>query len=113
MKSRYFNGKNVSFITSVASFVFAGISLLGALLCVIGKKKTTASIYAALAGVSAAVGALTAYTLKLSESDDYSDVFDGFDPEFDYDDFDEDCEEDGEPYMIPIDDTASEDEFGI
>ena len=94
MRSRFFDGKNVSLIASIASFVCAGVSLIGALLCLIGKKKTTATIFAALSGIAAAVGAVTAYTLRLAEES--SDVFDGFDP---YD------------YVIPIDETASEEEF--
>ena len=109
MRSRFFDGKNVSLIASIASFVCAGVSLIGALLCLIGKKKTTATIFAALSGIAAAVGAVTAYTLRLAEES--SDVFDGCDP-YDYDEDDSDDEdEDDEPYMIPIDETASEEEF--
>ena len=67
MRSRFFDGKNVSLIASIASFVCAGVSLIGALLCLIGKKKTTATIFAALSGIAAAVGAVTAYTLRLAE----------------------------------------------
>lgn len=100
MRSRFFDGKNVSLIASIASFVCAGVSLIGALLCLIGKKKTTATIFAALSCIAAAVGAVTAYTLRLAEES--SDVFDGFDP-YDYDEDDSDDEdEDDEPYMIPI-----------
>ena len=110
MRSRFFDGKNVSLIASVASFVCAGVSLIGALLCLIGKKNTTATIFAALSGIAAAVGAATAYTLRLAEESS-PDVFDSFDP-YDYDDEDSDDEdEDDEPYMIPIDETASEEEF--
>ena len=64
MRSRFFDGKNVSLIASIASFVCAGVSLIGALLCLIGKKKTTATIFAALSGIAAAVGAVTAYTRR-------------------------------------------------
>ena len=90
MRSRFFDGKNVSLIASIASFVCAGVSLIGALLCLIGKKKTTATIFAALSGIAAAVGAVTAYTLRLAEEG--SDVFDGFDP-YDYDEDDSDDED--------------------
>lgn len=89
-----FDGKNVSLIASIASFVCAGVSLIGALLCLIGKKKTTATIFAALSCIAAAVGAVTAYTLRLAEES--SDVFDGFDPyDYDEDDSDDEDEDDG------------------
>ena len=113
MKSRFFDGKNVPLIASVAAFVCAGVSLIGALLCLIGKKKTTASVFAALSGIAAAIGAATAYTLRIAE-ERTPDVFEDFDPS-DFEDFDDldDSDDDDEPYTIPIDETASEDEFSF
>ena len=115
MLKLYSDKKSVAYTASIAMFVYAIISFIAAFLSLIGKKKTTASIFVALSGISAAFGGITAYTLRIidrSESKDIDDYFEDYD-EDDFD-FDEDGNEKSDadtPYVIPVDDTASEEEF--
>lgn len=111
MRTLFKDKKSLSYFGCVALFIYSIISLIATILCVIGKKKTTASVFAALAGITAAMGGVMAYTLRVFERaeqdvDDYFDDFGDFD---DFDDYEDD--EDEEPYVIQIDDTVNEDEF--
>lgn len=115
MLKLYSDKKSVAYTASIAMFVYAIISFIAAFLSLIGKKKTKASIFVALSGIAAAFGGITAYTLRIidrSESKDIDDYFEDYD-EDDFD-FDEDGNEKSDadtPYVIPVDDTASEEEF--
>ena len=111
------NKKSMFYVASIATFVYAVASLIAAILCVIGKKKTTAAIFTALAGVTGAMGAIMAYTIGLIDCANKRkpfDYFEDYDDEPveaipDLDDFDD--IDDDDPYEIPIDDTVDEEEF--
>lgn len=121
MNRIYSDRKSVSYISSVALLVYSVGALIGSVLCVIAKKKTTASIFLALSGVTAAMGGLIIYTLRSQERSKYyfcpEDYFENYDDmcdahEFDkFDKYDEEDEDTAEPYIIPVDDTVNEDEF--
>ena len=107
MLKLYSDKKSVAYTASIAMFVYAIISFIAAFLSLIGKKKTTASIFVALSGIAAAFGGITAYTLRIIDRSESKDIDDYFD-------FDEDGNEKSDaetPYVIPVDDTASEEEF--
>lgn len=67
MNHTYSDKKSVSYISSVALLVYSVGALIGSILCVAAKKKTTASIFFALSGVTAAMGGLVMYTLRAQD----------------------------------------------
>ena len=87
MLKLYSDKKSVAYTASIAMFVYAIISFIAAFLSLIGKKKTTASIFVALSGIAAAFGGITAYTLRIIDRSESKDIDDYFE-DYDEDDFD-------------------------
>ena len=108
MLKLYSDKKSVAYTASIAMFVYSIISFIAACLSLIGKKKTTASIFIALSGIAAAFGGITAYT----EAKDIDDYFENYDEDdFDFDEDGNEKSDEDTPFVIPVDDTASEEEF--
>ena len=115
MLKLYSDKKSEAYTASIAMFVYSIISFIAACLSLIGKKKTTASIFIALSGIAAAFGGITAYTLRIidrSEAKDIDDYFENYDEDdFDFDEDGNEKSDEDTPFVIPVDDTASEEEF--
>lgn len=119
MNHTYSDKKSVSYISSVALLVYSVGALIGSILCVAAKKKTTASIFFALSGVTAAMGGLVMYTLRAQDRsvqfrcpEDYFENFDDMCDAHEFDKFEKyDEDESADQYVIPVDDTVNEDEF--
>lgn len=91
-------------VTSIVLLVNSVVSLIGACICLIAKKKGTATVFFTLSLLTGAVGALVSYVI---------DAFGNYKPcdccEM-CDDIDL-CDDFEDEYSIPIDDTVNEDEF--